>query len=73
MAKQTIGIGVTLNDGTGDPLRTAFDKANDNFDELYAPFGDAPGVKQTIPLTNPTLQDVIDALVNLGLIEQADV
>lgn len=36
MAKQTIGIGSAPNDGTGDPLRTAFDKANDNFDELYA-------------------------------------
>lgn len=35
MAKQTIGLGTIANDGTGDPLRTAFDKANDNFDELY--------------------------------------
>lgn len=38
MAKQTIGIGTAPNDGTGDPLRTAFDKSNDNFDELYAGF-----------------------------------
>jgi hypothetical protein len=36
MAKQTINIGAAPNDGTGDPIRTAFDKANDNFDELYA-------------------------------------
>ena len=36
MAKQTIGIGTTANDGTGDALRTAFDKVNDNFDEVYA-------------------------------------
>jgi hypothetical protein len=35
MAKQTINIGTTANDGTGDPLRTAFDKINDNFTELY--------------------------------------
>ena len=35
MAKQVIGIGTTANDGTGDPIRTAFDKANDNFTELY--------------------------------------
>ena len=35
MAKQVINIGTVANDGTGDPLRTAFDKANDNFDELY--------------------------------------
>ena len=35
MAKQTINIGTTANDGTGDPLRTAFDKVNDNFNEVY--------------------------------------
>lgn len=39
MAKQTINIGTTANDGTGDPLRTAFDKVNDNFDELYTQDG----------------------------------
>lgn len=36
MTKQTINIGSVANDGTGDPLRTAFDKCNDNFTELYA-------------------------------------
>jgi hypothetical protein len=36
MAKQTVNIGSAANDGTGDPLRTAFDKLNDNFDEVYA-------------------------------------
>lgn len=36
MAQQTINIGTVANDGTGDPLRTAFDKCNDNFTELYA-------------------------------------
>lgn len=42
MAQQIIDIGTTPNDGTGDPLRTAFDKCNDNFTELYntAPTGD---------------------------------
>jgi len=35
MAKQTVNLGSSANDGTGDPLRTAFDKINDNFDELY--------------------------------------
>lgn len=35
MAQQTIGLGSAPNDGTGDPIRTAFDKCNDNFDELY--------------------------------------
>jgi hypothetical protein len=35
MAQQSINIGSSANDGTGDPLRTAFDKINDNFSELY--------------------------------------
>ena len=35
MAKQTINIGTSANDGTGDPLRSAMDKTNDNFTELY--------------------------------------
>ncbi len=35
MAKQTINIGVAANDNTGDPLRTAFTKINDNFDDIY--------------------------------------
>jgi len=36
MAKQTIGIGTTANDGDGDPIRIAFGKTNDNFSEVYA-------------------------------------
>lgn len=39
MAKQVIGIGTAPDDGTGDPLRTAFGKVNDNFTELYNDLG----------------------------------
>ena len=35
-AQQTVGLGSTADDGTGDTLRIAFDKVNDNFVELYA-------------------------------------
>lgn len=35
MAKQIINIGAAANDGTGDPLRTAMNKINLNFTELY--------------------------------------
>lgn len=35
MAKQTINVGTTANDGTGDTLRASFVKVNDNFTELY--------------------------------------
>ena len=41
MAKQIINIGASANDGTGDPLRNAFDRANDNFTEVYLALGDA--------------------------------
>ena len=39
MAKQNVNIGVEGNDGTGDSIREAFRKANENFTELYAVFG----------------------------------
>lgn len=35
MAKQNILLGTLPNDGTGDPIRTAFTKVNENFTELY--------------------------------------
>lgn len=35
MAQQSINIGTNPNDGTGDPLRTAFSKCNSNFTDLY--------------------------------------
>ena len=44
MAQQTINIGTIANDNTGDTLRGAGEKINDNFDELYA----------ALPLVTPT-------------------
>lgn len=35
MARQNINYGTNPNDGTGDTLRVAMDKVNDNFIELY--------------------------------------
>ena len=35
MAQQTINVGNVANDGQGDPVRTAFEKTNSNFTELY--------------------------------------
>jgi hypothetical protein len=42
MTQQIINIGAAPNDGTGDQLRSSFDKCNLNFTELYA--GVAKGV-----------------------------
>lgn len=39
MGRQNIGIGTTANDGTGDVLRDAMDKTNDNFIEVYNVLG----------------------------------
>jgi hypothetical protein len=36
MAQQIINIGASPNDGQGNPIRTAFNKTNENFSELYA-------------------------------------
>ena len=49
MAKQTINIGSTANDGTGSTLRVGGDIINDNFNEIYTAFGD--GSTLTAPLT----------------------
>jgi len=39
MARQLINIGTIENDGTGDKLRDAMDKINDNFQEVYTELG----------------------------------
>ena len=39
MAKQTINIGTNQDDGTGDLLRVAFRKINENFSEIYSEIG----------------------------------
>ena len=39
MAQETINTGSSPNDGTGDDLRTAHEKTNSNFTELYGKYG----------------------------------
>ena len=48
MAQQIINIGSTPNDGAGDPLRTAFDKCNNNFAELYTTSGGGTGTVTSV-------------------------
>jgi len=47
MSKQTVNIGTSANDRTGDNLRTAFNKINENFTELYKGV-----ITQTVPTTS---------------------
>ena len=61
MAQQSINIGSSANDGTGDPLRTAFDKINDNFSELYgsSPFGKQVTISGNEIFANATNADLV--------------
>ena len=62
MAKQTINIGSSANDGTGSTLRAGGDLINDNFNEIYTAFGDGSSLtsgfvtaSSTNTFTNKTL------------------
>lgn len=48
MAQQLINTGTVANDGTGQTLRTAFQKVNSNFTELY---GNIAGTPDAVPNT----------------------
>lgn len=52
MAKQTVNIGASVNDGSGDPARTAFNKLNQNDTELYNFIGGAANTT-TLPAALP--------------------
>ena len=60
MARKIVDIGVSGNDGTGDSIREAFRKTNENFQELYAVFGQGGFLKFT------DLSDTPDTLVGQG-------
>lgn len=65
MAKQSINIGTSANDRTGDSLRSAFNKINENFTELYVSLGVETNIFKPPVLT----QVQIDALTpQLGML-----
>ena len=75
MAYQSIGIGSTADDGTGDTLRAGADKVNDNFVELYTLLGDASslssGLSSTgtvVTLTAPTISGIVGGTQNSATI-----
>ena len=57
MAKQTLGLGTSANDNTGDTLRAGGDKINDNFTEIYTAIGN--GTNLNISLSNPASGQVL--------------
>jgi len=56
MAKQTINIGVTADDGTGTTIRAGGDLINDNFNEIYGILGDGTTLYS---LTFPNATDTV--------------
>lgn len=59
MAIETINIGSAPNDGTGDPLRTAFNKTNTNFLNITEDGGDEITVTDPTTSTDQTLNDAL--------------
>mgnify|MGYP003110648719 CR=1 FL=1 len=52
MAYQSIGLGTTEGDGTGDTLRIGGDKVNDNFVEIYTLLGTGSALTSGISATS---------------------
>lgn len=46
MSKMSINIGNSANDGNGEPARSAFNKTNKNFDEIYSYIGDGTNLNK---------------------------
>ena len=66
MAYQSLGLGSSANDGTGDDLRTGGDKINDNFVEIYTKLGTGTALTSgisadatTVTLTSPNINQII--------------
>lgn len=75
MAKQTINIGTSANKGDGDPLRTAFNKINLNFSEVYENIGGGTvttyvGSNQTETVFTAINSDIITGKFILQIIAQ---
>jgi len=69
MAQQTINVGATANDGTGDGIRTAYIKCNDNFKELY----DTTITPTTVPNGTSNLSVADSANVTITIAGSANV
>ena len=62
MAYQSIGLGTTEGDGTGDTLRIGGDKVNDNFVEIYTLLGTGSALTSGISATSSVVTLAIKLL-----------
>jgi hypothetical protein len=70
MAKQTLNIGTSANDGTGTNLRSGGTIINDNFNEIYTALGNGSTITFTpsgsVALTNKTISGSSNTLSNIS-------
>jgi hypothetical protein len=55
LTKQDINIGIQSNDGTGDSIRDAFRKTNENFQQLFGALDQPTGLRFTTLSDTPTV------------------
>jgi len=67
MAKSIIGVGTTANDGTGDTLRAAGVKINDNFSEIYTALGTGSAITLTPTVTELNYVDGVTSAIQTQL------
>ena len=70
MAQQTINVGAAPNDGTGTPLRTAFQYTNSNFSELYTAVG--PSGNNIVVPGNATITGDLTVDTNVLKVDSAN-
>ena len=62
MTRQNINIGTAIGAGNGYPARTAFQKCNDNFIELYDLVNQDQGITVPLTLASDTETDKLRAI-----------
>ena len=67
MVKQVINVGANANDGTGDDLRTAMQKINTNFSELYGTTAEANDLVEDITPQLGGNLDLQNFIITTGL------
>ena len=73
MAYQSIGIGTTADDGTGDSLRIGADKVNDNFVELYTLLGDGSALSSGLSASATVISFGNENLTTTGTLAAGDI
>ena len=74
MAKQTINIGSSADDGTGTTIRAGGDLINDNFNEIYTELGDGSSLavaSKTQTLTNKDLTSATNTFTPITIVDES--